>query len=403
MAMDGKKIIELKQERATLVTSIRAVMTEFEGKEMDAEKRSEMTKMEARFDELNGIIATEEKQLERERIIGEQKEKDEKRKTPATDQEKEIRAAFVNHLQTGTDQSMAEYRALAQDNPTQAGYLVPPEQFVNELIKELADATFMRQKAKVLPPLKNAQSLGYPTRTAGMSSFAWGTEIQAPTPDASLAFGKREFKPNPGTSEILISKTLIRNVSNADALIRAEIAEEIGKEYETAYMTGDGVGKPLGLFVASNDGIPTSRDVSTGNTATEIKFDGLIEAKYTVKDKYQAMCEWIFHRLAIKQLAKLKNSDGQYIWQASVVLGTPDMLLGKPVNGSEYAPSTFTTGQYVGIYGDLKNYWICDSLAMEIQVLMELYARTNQVDYLTRIETDGAPVQPAAFARIKLG
>ena len=397
--MDGKKIIELKQERANLATSIRAIMDEHESKEMPQEKRDEMSKMETRFDELNGIVTKEERQLERERVIGEQ-HKDEK---PATGKDAEIRSAFNGYLVEGTPARMAEYRALAMDNPTQAGYLVAPEQFVGELIKELADNTFIRQKARVLPPLKGAHSLGYPTKTAGMSSFAWGTEISAPTADTSLAVGKREFKPNPGTSEILISKTLIRNMSNADAFIRSEIAEEVAKNLETAYMTGDGAGKPLGLFTASIDGIPTTRDVSTGNTATEIKVDGLIEAKYSIKDQYQTGCEWIFNRLAIKQLAKLKNSDGQYIWQSSIVLGTPDMLLGKPVNSSEYAPSTFTTGLYVGLYGNLKSYWIVDSLAMEIQALMELYARTNQVDYITRIETDGAPVLSAAFARVKLG
>ena len=96
-------------------------------------------------------------------------------------------------------------------------------------------------------------------------------------------------------------------------------------------------------------------------------------------------------------------SDGQYIWQPSVVLGTPDLLLGKPVNSSEYAPSTFTTGLYVGLYGDLSHYWIVDALGMEIQVLAELYARTNQIDYLSRLETDGAPVLSAAFARVTLG
>ena len=128
----------------------------------------------------------------------------------------------------------------------------------------------------------------------------------------------------------------------------------------------------------------------------------MIEAKYSITEQYPTGCEWIFNRLAIKQLAKLKKSDGQYIWQSSIVLGTPDMLLGKPVNSSEYAPSTFTTGLYVGLYGNLKNYWIVDSLAMEIQALMELYARTNQVDYITRVETDGAPVLSAAFARVKL-
>jgi HK97 family phage major capsid protein len=396
----GKDLIECKQERATITTNIRAIMDEFDGKPMDAIKKEELTKLEARFDELNEAITAEEKQLERERIIGESQNNDHHQKKDA--RLDEAQAAFRDYLITGSKQSFEVYAALQQSNPTQAGYLVAPEKFATELISELADATFMRKKARVLDPLSGAQSLGFPVRTAGMSSFAWGTEISAPTADTSLAYGKREFKPRPGTSEILISKTLVRNVANADALVRGEIVEEIGKAYETAYMTGDGALGPLGLFTASVDGIPASRDVSTGNTQTEIKFDGLFEAKYAVKDQYQAGCEWIFNRAGVKQIAKLKDGEGQYIWQPSVVAGTPDLLLGKPVNSSEFAPAVFTAGLYVGIYGNLKYYWICDSLAMEIQVLMELYARTNQVDYMTRIETDGAPVLPAAFARVKL-
>ena len=399
--MTGKTLIELKQERATVTNGIRTIMSDFENKEMPAEKKEELTKNEGRFDEISNLILTEEKQLARERSIGEKANDDDP--TKGKGKADEAQNAFRDYVTSGSKQAYEIYNALSQDNPTQAGYLVPPEQFVMELIKELADNTFMRQKARVLPPLKGAQSLGYPTRTAAMSSFAWGTEIAAPTPDTTLAYGKREFKPVPATSETLISKTLIRNMSNADGLVRTEISEEVAKNLEIAYMTGNGTGQPLGLFTASNDGIPTTRDVSAGNTATEIKFDGLIEAKFKVKEKYQAGCEWVFNSEAIKLLAKLKDSDGQYIWQNSVVLGTPDMLLGKPVNSSEYAPHVFTTGLYVGTYGNLKNYWICDSLAMEIQALFELYARTNQVDYITRVETDGAPVQPLAFSRITLG
>lgn len=399
--MDGKRLTELLQERATLANSLRVITDEFAEKEMPAEKKSEMEKQEKRFDEIDNIIKKEEKQLARERTVGEKN--NEAKDNKDSGKVDEARKAFKDYLVNGTKEAMQIYNALQQDNPTQAGYLVAPEQFVNDLIKDLADVTFMRQKAKVLPMLKGAQSLGIPTRTAGMSSFAWGTEIQAPTADTTLAYGKREFKPNPGTSEILISKTLIRNVANADALIRAEIAEETGKQYETAYMTGDGVGKPLGLFTASNDGIGTARDVSTGNTATEVKFDGLIEAKYAVKAQYRNKAEWIFHRTAVKQIRKLKDSEGQYVWQPSVIAGSPDLLLGDPVNESEYAPAVFTTGLYVGVYGNLQYYWIVDGLLVEIQALMELYARTNQVDYMTRLETDGAPVVANAFARVKLG
>lgn len=399
--MDGKKLIELKQERATVTNSIRNIMTEFENAEMSAEKKEELTKNENRFDEINGLILREEKQLSRERAIGEKANDDNK----AQDEGRidEVRAAFRDYITSGSEQAYKVYNALQQSNPTQAGYLVAPEQFVNDLIKELNNSLFMRQKAKVIPTLQGAQSLGYPTRTTRMGSAVWGTEIEAPTADTALAFGKKLFKPNPATAEILVSKTLIRNAPGVEGIVLGEMVFTFGELLEIAYMDGDGAGKPLGLFTPSADGIPVARDVSTGNTATEIKFDGLFEAKYNIKDQYQKGCEWIFNRLAIKQLAKLKDAEGQYIWQSSVVLGTPDMLLGKPVNSSEYAPAVFTTGKYVGMYGDLKNYWICDSMAMEMQVLMELYARTNQVDYIARLETDGQPVLAEAFARIKLG
>lgn len=399
----AEKIIEAKQERANIYENIKAILGEFENKEMDAVKKDEMAKLEAKFDSLNEMIVSNEKNLERERIVGEkQAEADNNSGATITAKQKEVYNAFMTHMTSGDESSLRIYNALQQENPTQAGYLVPPQEFRMELIREIADATFMRTKARVLPPLNGAQSLGYPTRTAGMSSFSWGTELSAPTPDTALVFGKREFKPRPGTSEILISKTLIRNMVGADALIRNEIAEDVGIGLETAYMTGNGANGPLGLFTNSVDGIPASRDVSTGNTATEVKFDGLYEAKYSVKGQYQTNAEWIFHRLVVKQLAKLKDSDGQYIWQPSISMGTPDMLLGKPVNMSEFAPYTLTTGLYAGIFGDLKRYWICDSMNIEIQVLLELYARTNQVDYITRIETDGAPTLAAAFARVKL-
>jgi len=390
------KLFELKQERATLTNSIRSLMNEFENSPMPAEKKGELEKMEARFDEIGRIVDLESRQIERERAIGEVVDKNapESRKS-------EIMDAFVNHIRGGGTNTLDIYNAMSQDSPTQAGYVVAPVQWTGELLKSLDDLVFIRQKASV-SQLDKALSLGYITRTARMSAAVWGTEIAAPTADAQLAFGKREFKANAATAEILVSKTLMRNAPNADGIVRDELAYIFGALQETAFMTGDGNNKPLGLFTASADGIPTSRDVSTGNTATEIKIDGLIETKYSVKQQYQPGAEWIFNRLAVKQLAKLKDSDGQYVWQPSVAMGAPDILLGKPVNMTEYAPSTFTTGLYVGLYGNLKYYKIVDSLSLEIQALMELQARTNQIDYIARLETDGQPYDAEAFARVKL-
>jgi hypothetical protein len=48
------------------------------------------------------------------------------------------------------------------------------------------------------------------------------------------------------------------------------------------------------------------------------------------------------------------------------------MLLGMPVNESESAPNTFTTGQYLGMLGDFSHYWIADTLDMIVQRPVEL-------------------------------
>jgi HK97 family phage major capsid protein len=395
--MDAKKIIDLKQERAGLTVSIRALMDEFENKALPVDKTAELDKMENRCDEITKIVDREEKQLARERLIGEQKPS---AGTPAND---EKRQAFVNFLRNGNGETLRAYNALQQDNPTQAGYLVPPEEFRNQLIQEIAAATIMRQRANVIPPLTDAQSIGIPTRTADMATFGWGTEISTPSEDSTLAYGKREMKPNPAGIYIKVSNKLLRTLPTVDSYVRQQMAASAAKGQETAFMTGSGAGQPLGVFTASADGINTDRDVSTGNTATEIKMDNLIEVQYKVEPQYQAGCQWLFHADAVKQIRKLKDSAGQYVWQPSVQVGTPDMLLGKAVNLSAYAPNTFTTGLYVGLYGDLKYYYIVDSLMLEITVLKELYALYGQTAFLARIETDGAPVLSKAFARVKLG
>ena len=69
---------------------------------------------------------------------------------------------------------------------------------------------------------------------------------------------------------------------------------------------------------------------------------------------------------------------------------------------SEYAPHTFTASQYVGIIGDFSNYWIADALDMEMQRLLELFAATNQIGLIGRMESDGMPVLSEAFVRVQL-
>ena len=217
-----------------------------------------------------------------------------------------------------------------------------------------------------------------------------------------LAYGLREFKPNRLTKLIKLSKTLVGHSNMAPGVVLEELRRVVGVTLEKAYMTGNGSGKPLGLFVGSDSGVPTSQDVAAAQ-ATILSFDDLINTKYGVKGQYQARASWIMNRTTVKKVALLKDNDGQYIWQPAAQAGQPDRLLGAPLYMSEYAPGTMTAGLYVAVYGDLSYYWICDADTLALQVLNELYAITNQVGYLFQYFGDGAPVVGEAFARLKMG
>lgn len=228
-------------------------------------------------------------------------------------------------------------------------------------------------------------------------------EIKTGSADDSLTFSKRQLFPHPLARRILVSNKLLRVATlDVEQLVRDEFTEQFGEANENGFLNGSGANQPLGMFVASALGISTSRDVSTGNTTTQIKTDGLIEALYSLKPQHRRNSRWIFHRDAVKQIRKLKTGDGMYLWQPGVATDAPDTILGRPFHESEYAPSTFTTGLYVGLIGNLARYVVADALDMQIQVLDQLYAETNQTGYIARMETDGMPTLENAFARVKL-
>lgn len=297
-----------------------------------------------------------------------------------------------------------EKRDLSQDNELQAGVLTPPEQFVQELLKEIDDAQVIRGFARKFQ-VPQARSLGAPKRTSKLSSWARGSEVKAPTKDTALAFGKRALYPQNATGEIVVSRDFLRsNIMNGESIVREELARDGGEMLEREYFTGSGSDmEGLGLFTASAEGISTARDFATGNTATAPTLDGLTEAKYGIKAAYWPYLRWIGSRKFHKEIYKIRDGQGRPIFTESYRVGEPDLVLGFPLSLSEFCPDTFTSGQYVALLGDLRYYWIADALDMEIQRLDELHARTNQVGFIGRLKTDSMPVLEECFSRVKLG
>lgn len=407
-----KRVLEMRQARAKLVADARSLLdrADTEKRDLTGEEQAQWDTMMGEVNSLQTKIEREERQATLERELGEPAQRA-MRPEPggqgaaaptegrASD---EYRRAFSSFLRLGMrDMPGAEYRALQANTDTAGGFLVTPMQFVNDLIKNVDDMVLIRQWATKFQ-VPTAESLGVPSLEADPADADWTSELKTGLEDSSMSFGQRELRPHPLAKRLKISRLLLRRVPSAESLVNQRLAYKFGITQEKAFLLGTGSQQPLGVFVASSQGIPTSRDVSTGNTTTAITFDGLIEAKYSVKPQYWGKANWLFHRDAIKMLAKIKDTTNQYIWEQSVQMGQPDMLLGRPFYANEYVPNTFTTGLYAGIFGDFSFYWIADALSMEVQRLEELYAESNQVGLIGRMEMDGMPVLAEAFARVKL-
>jgi HK97 family phage major capsid protein len=422
---------QLREEYGKLIDDSRAILekAKAEKRELNTEESASYSKMETRLEAIEADIkAVEERtqrisKLEAREAFAKKPQptaaavaaaKTEKRDSKLSEEElrfwgpratPEYHAEFRSWIASGTMGPVLqskETRDLQATINTQGGYLVAPQQFVASLIQAVDNLVFMRGLATKYQ-VNNAESLGAPSLDTDVADPDWTAEVGTVSADTSLALGKRELHPHQLTKLVKVSMKLLRQAAiNPENLVMERLAYKFAVTEENAFLNGNGAGQPLGVFTASAAGISTGRDVSTGNTSTAIQTDGLMEAFHTLKGQYWGTAQWIFHRDAVKQIRKLKDGDGQYIFSPGIVGGFPNTILGRPYSISEYAPNTFTTGLYVGIIGDFSKYWIADALNMEVQRLNELYAATSQVGFIGRSETDGMPVLEEAFVRVKL-
>ena len=407
---------ELRDQRGKHIADARAIVdkADEEKRSLNKEEDAKYSEIFGKAEELRSRIDREEQLADAERTAAEQalrsrdngkakSGEDETRQLVGKRGSEEYRNAFNRFLLQGRQGlSDMEMRALQADSDVAGGYTVASEQFVDVLIKNMDNVAFIRNLATKFR-VENAGSLGAPYLAADPDDADWTAEILSGNEDSAMSFGKRTLTPHALAKRMKVSNKLMRLNSGAGNLVAERLAYKFGISQEKAHMTGSGANQPLGVYTASADGIPTTRDVSTGNADTAPTFDGLISAKFALKGQYWGKAQWVFHRDVLAVITKLKNGDGDYIWRESARAGEPDRLLNLPVNMSEYSPNTLTTGLYVGILGDFSHYWIADAMDLQVQRLTELYAETNQMGFIGRLESDGMPVLAEAFVRVKLG
>ena len=274
--------------------------------------------------------------------------------------------SVVNALQEGTD--------------SEGGYLVPDE-YERTLVEALEEKNMFRQLAKVIRTSSGDRKIPV-VATKGTAS--WIDEEGAYT-ESDDSFGQVSIGAYKVGTMIKVSEELLNDsVFDLESYIAKEFARRIGAKEEEAFFTGDGSGKPLGILAATG-GAETG---VTAASSTAVTADELMDLFYSLKSPYRKKAVWVLNDSTIKAVRKLKDSTGQYLWQPSLVAGTPDTLLGRPMKTSAYMP-VIAAGAKTIAFGDFSYYWIADRQGRSFKRLNELYAANGQVGFLGFQRVDG--------------
>lgn len=271
------------------------------------------------------------------------------------------------------------------------GFLVPLE-FERDIVKALDEENIIRRLAKVVTTYHERK---IPV-ALGHSVAQWTTENSAYT-ESNPTFGQKQIDAYKLTDLCRVSVELLKDSTfDIEAYLRQEFARAFGIAEEEAFCVGNGTTQPTGIFTENGGTVGV-----TAASATAITVDEIISLVHALKAPYRKNAKFLMNDATVALLRKLKDQNGQYLWQPSVQAGTPDRLLGYEIYTSPYVPVA-EAGALTIAFGDFKNYWIGDRAGRTVQRLNELYATNGQIGYVATERVDGKVILPEAIQLLQM-
>jgi phage major capsid protein, HK97 family len=381
------KVLELKEKRAKAWEAAKAFLDSKQGSNglLSAEDAATYDRMETEVVDLGREID----RLERQMVIDTELAK--ATSTPIMNKPnaqvsgeaktgrvtEEYRRAFWDNMRNRN--SYEVQNALSVGTDSEGGFLCP-EEYEKTLVEALEDEVFFRNLATVIRTSSGDRKIPIVTSKGEAAWIDEGGQF----PEGDESFGQTSIGAHKLATMIKVSDELLNDsVFNIEQYISKEFGRRIGAKEEEAFFVGDGIGKPVGIF-------NTTGGAETGVTATSIgiTFDDVMDLYYSLRAPYRNKATWILNDSTIKAIRKLKDGNGNYIWQPSVREGEPDKILNRTYRTSIYAPE-LAAGKRVMALGDFSYYWIADRQGRSFKRLNELYATTGQIGFLASERVDG--------------
>lgn len=258
-----------------------------------------------------------------------------------------------------------EKKALGEGTGSAGGYLVP-EEHVSEVKDRITAQSVIRKAGATVYPMAT-DTLNIPRVSGGATAYWVGENTQITASDPT--FAQVQLVARVLAAMVKVSNQLLQDSSGAaEAAIRRDVAKVLALAEDLAFIEGDGTSnKPLGIINTNN-----VNEVTLGANGGTPTFDTIYDALYQVELNNGVASAWIMHPRTKNTLRKIKDSNGQYVYNVSPSLKEPDSLVGIPVYLTTQIPINLTVGtstdcSYI-ICGQFDEAVIGERLGMEFAI-----------------------------------
>jgi len=320
----------------------------------------------------------------------------------------EHKKAFNDYVRGGREEGLRrhEQKALSYGSDTDGGYLVPDET-ATEIGRRLALSSPIRSIAGV--QLVSSSIFKKPFAVTGPAT-GWAAETDLRTETASpilseLQFPTMELYAMPAATSQLLDDAAV----DIDAWIASEVEQAFSEQESAAFISGDGVNKPKGFLThstvdESNWSWGNLGTVSTGADGVFAESDAsdvLVDTIYSLKAGHRQNANWVMNRRTQAEVRKLKDADGNYLWQAPAAAGEQASLMGFGVVEAEDMPDMATDSLSMA-FGDFnRGYLIVDRAG--VRVLRDPYSAKPYVLFYTTKRVGGGIQDFDAIKLVKFG
>ncbi|MCC8169242.1 MAG: phage major capsid protein, partial [Oscillospiraceae bacterium] len=312
------KILELRQKRTELWEKTKSFLdnAKREGDVLSADDAATYEKMEADIVAMGREIDILERQAELEKQMNKptsnpvlnNPQKDTSEKVGRASDE--YKGVFWQAMRNKYSYSVQDALQIGSDS--EGGYLVPDE-FEKTLIDSLTDENIIRGLATIIKTDSGERKIPV---VASHGAAVW-TDESAEYTESDDVFGAVTLGAHKLTSIIKVSEELLNDSAfSLETYIAQEFARRMAAAEEEAFITGDGTGKPTGLLTSGETGVTTA-------SASAITADEIIDLYHSLRTPYRKKAVFLANDSTVKAIRKLKDGNGQYLWQPGLQAGQP--------------------------------------------------------------------------------